>query len=302
MTTRLCHLWSSCEGMQANIPGPYLLTFELLLYGLLLVSARHAWRTGGLPALWQLAAGVIFGILLEWATIQQLSAYEYGRFLIMFGEVPLAIGVGWGVIIYSARLFSRATSLPPLLRPVLDGLLALNIDLAMDAVAIRLGMWEWGLDLTFDYFGVPYANFWAWFWVVFSFSFCMHLLAYRADRFSRWLGPVVGIVVGVVVVYSTNALIVYHVPRDLYEVTVAALIGTMLVLVLLARPHIDTHKVPPLAASVPLAFHLYFVVAGLLSGVFAHLPFLLLVSLLMALIALALHSSFAYRLFYRVGV
>ena len=135
------------------MPNPYLLTFELLLYGLLLFSARHAWRSGGLPTLWQLAASVAFGVLLEWATINQLHAYAYGRFLIMFGEVPLAIGVGWGVIIYSAQCFSNATSLPPMLRPVLDGLLALNIDMAMDAVAIRLGMWQWGIDLSAQYFG-----------------------------------------------------------------------------------------------------------------------------------------------------
>ncbi len=60
---------------------------------------------------------MIFGVLLEWATIRQLEAYRYGRFLIMFGEVPIAIGVSWGLIIYSARLFSDTTSLPGWPRP-----------------------------------------------------------------------------------------------------------------------------------------------------------------------------------------
>ncbi|MCK4897217.1 MAG: carotenoid biosynthesis protein, partial [Anaerolineales bacterium] len=150
--------------------NPYFLSLELLVLVLFGLCLRHAWRQGWLKV-WELLAGVIYGLLLERATIQQLGAYEYGQFLFMVGELPLAVGVAWGTIIYSVRLFSDASSLPLWLRPVLDGLLALNIDLAMDAVAIRLGMWDWGMGFRNQYFGVPYANFWAWFWVVFSFSF-----------------------------------------------------------------------------------------------------------------------------------
>jgi hypothetical protein len=271
------------------MPSPYLLAFELLLYALLFFCVRHSWRTGGLSAVWRLGAGVAFGVLLEWATIKQLDAYEYGRFLIMFGEVPLAIGVGWGVIIYSAQRFSDATSLPLMLRPVLDGLLALNIDLAMDAVAIRLGMWQWGIDLTAEYFGVPYANFWAWFWVVCSFSAGVRFLAYRDDWFGRWLAPVAGILFGGIVVLSTNTLIVYYIPRGLYVSTIVAVLGTALGLVILARPHVNLSSVPPLGVWVPLGFHLYFLIAGLVYGIFTQKPFLLFVSVLMTLIALSLH-------------
>jgi hypothetical protein len=272
------------------MPNPYLLTFELLLYGLLLFSARHAWRTGGLPALWQLAASVAFGVLLEWATINQLHAYEYGRFLIMFGEVPLAIGVGWGVIIYSAQCFSNATSLPPMLRPVLDGLLALNIDMAMDAVAIRLGMWQWGIDLSAQYFGVPYGNFWAWFWAVASFSAGVRFWAYRDGWLDRWLAPAAGVLFGLIVVLSTNTPIVNDIPRSLYVSSVVAVLGTALALVILSRPRVDKSSLPPVGTWVPLGFHFYFLVAGLLSGVFIQKPFLLFVSLLMTLIALLLHA------------
>lgn len=59
--------------------------------------------------------------------------------------VPLCIGVAWkSRIIYSAMEFSDASSLPYWLRPILDGLLALNIDLALDAIAIRFGFWGLG--------------------------------------------------------------------------------------------------------------------------------------------------------------
>lgn len=55
------------------MPSLYLIVFELLLYGLLFLCLRHAWR-GGLHVVWQLLAGVLFGVMLEWATIQQLHS------------------------------------------------------------------------------------------------------------------------------------------------------------------------------------------------------------------------------------
>lgn len=151
-----------------------------------------------------------------------MDVYAYGRFLIMSGDVPIVIGVSWGLIIYSAMLFSEAGSLPGWARPLLDGLLALNIDLAMDAIAICLGMWDWGAGLTFEYFGVPWANFWAWFSVVSSFSAAIRFLTRCQNWFGCWLAPLPAVVVGTLAVLGTNALIVFVLlPAGLYEVSVA---------------------------------------------------------------------------------
>ena len=144
----------------------YFVSFEITIIASFLLCLRHAWRAGG-PAVWQLIAGVLFGVLLELATIRQLHAYRYGQFILMIFDVPLAIGLAWGNMIYAVRTFTDATSLPEWARPILDALLVLNLDLAIDVIAIRLGMWDWGQGLQSQYFGVPYANFWAWFWVVF---------------------------------------------------------------------------------------------------------------------------------------
>jgi len=133
------------------MPNAYFLSFELLMLVLLALCARHAWQAGGASRVWQLLAGVGFGLLLEWATIQQLDSYEYGRFVMMLGgAVPVAIGIGWGVILYTAQLFVDAVAMPSWAKPVLAGLLALNIDLTMDAVAIRLGFWDWGRGLELE--------------------------------------------------------------------------------------------------------------------------------------------------------
>jgi hypothetical protein len=85
-----------------------LIFFEIIMLALLIICWQHAKRNGGWPSVWGFLAGVIFGWLLEWATIIQLEAYEYGNFILKVGPLPLSIGIGWGVIIYSARLFSDA--------------------------------------------------------------------------------------------------------------------------------------------------------------------------------------------------
>ncbi len=56
----------------------YFTVMEIMVLILLIVAGRHAWQRGS-HVLWQLVAGMLFGVLLEWATIQQLEAYEYGR-------------------------------------------------------------------------------------------------------------------------------------------------------------------------------------------------------------------------------
>lgn len=272
------------------MPSYYLISMEIIVGVLLIMCLRHAWRAGPEHVL-RLTAGVLFGVLLELATIYQLSAYSYGTFLLMISDVPLAVGIGWGVIIYSAKLFSDATNLPEAIRPLLDGLLALNIDLAMDAIAIRLGMWDWGQGLQFQYFGVPYANFWAWFWVVVSFSASIRLLTSQARGYWRWLAPFGALILGLAGVLCANAFIVYVVPRQFYELTVGFPLASTLLVVLLHRPKLTGRPPDLLAFWVPFGFHAYFIAAGLLSGTILDPPVLLAVSVIMFLISLYLHRS-----------
>ncbi len=272
------------------MPSYYLISMEIIVGVLLVMCLRHAWRTGPEHVL-QLIAGVLFGVLLELASIWQLSAYSYGAFLLMVSDVPLAVGIGWGVIIYSARLLSDATNLPETMRPLLDGLLALNIDLAMDTIAIRLGMWDWGQGLRFQFFGVPYANFWAWFWVVVSFSASMRLLTSQARGYWRWLAPFGALVLGLVSVVCANAFIVYVVPRQFYELTIGFPLASTLLVVLLHRPKLTGRPPDPPAFWVPFGFHAYFLAAGLLSGTILDPPVLLAVSITMFLISFYYHRS-----------
>ena len=234
---------------------------------------------------------MLFGLTLEWATIHQLHAYRYGRFLVMVaGEVPLAVGVGWGIIIHAARHYAARTGLPRWARPVLTALLALNIDLSMDTLAIRLGMWDWGQGLHFQYFGVPWANFWVWFWVVFSFSAALTWTEGWHTRFADWLRPGLAFLAGLCGVLVMNVLIVFVIPWRWHAAVVALLLLGALGLILSLHPR-RPRPLPPTVRSVPFTFHLVYLVAGLLSGVIFHPPALFLISLLMALLAWWLYEA-----------
>lgn len=270
------------------MPNPYFIFYEISLYLQLAVCLPHAWKHGRANLL-RLFAGILFGVMLELGTIRQLHAYEYGHFLIMVLDVPLGIGVAWGCILYSVMEFSDATSLPYFLRPILDGLLALNIDLSLDAIAIRFGFWDWGQGLDFQYFGVPYANFWAWFWVIVFFSLGYRTFARRRNRLGTWFSPITGLVLGLLGVFGTNALIAYRIPFAWHGLTVLLLLATAVAIVLAFRPRFNQASVPPLSFWVPFITHIYILIAGLTSGLILDPPFLLLVGLAMTIIALYLH-------------
>ena len=265
--------------------NPWFLAFEGLMLLFLGLGLRHAARTG---QVFSLLVGVGFGLLLEWATIEQLQAYRYGRFALMLGEVPVAIGIGWGLIVYSARLYSDATDLPEWARPLLDGLLALGMDLSMDVIAIRLGMWDWGDGLRSEYFGVPWGNFWAWFWVVSSFSAGLRLCR------GRWWAPLAALAIGLVVVGGTNALLVDGIPGPWHPVAVAVEIGAALLIVWRLRPRL-VREVPWLALAVPLVSHTFFLAAGLLSGAVFEPPVLLALNLAVFAASLWAHARLGVR-------
>lgn len=270
------------------MPNSYFIIFELIIYLQLALCLHHAWKQGTANVL-RLLAGILFGVTLELATLRQLHAYEYGQFIIMVLDVPLCIGVAWGCILYSVMEFSDASSVPYWARPILDGLLALNIDLALDAVAIRLGFWDWGQGLKFQYFGVPYANFWAWFWVVLSFSLGYRLLAHREDWIIRWLSPLMALIVGLAGVLGTNVIIALEVPFEDHKLFVAVSLALALILVITMRPHFYLKPVPALVFWIPSLTHAYILIAGLISGVILNPPFLLIIGLVMIAVAFYLH-------------
>jgi uncharacterized membrane protein len=267
---------------------PYFLIFELIIYLQFALCLSHA-ITHGMPGIIRLFSAVIFGFLLELGTIQQLHAYQYGQFLIMFGAVPLCIAVAWGSIIFSVMEFSDATTLPRWARPLLDGLLALNIDLALDTIAIRLGFWSWGQPETFQFFGVPFANYLAWFWVAASFSAGYRLLAHPHSALAQWSTGLLGILVGVVVVLATNAVMAYAIPIYQHVYLTVLIPAIAIAMIVSLQPRLHERQLPAAASAVPLLTFAYLMGAGFYSGIFLENGDLLVITLTMLAILIFLH-------------
>lgn len=278
------------------MPNIYFILFELIVYIQFALCLHHTWRQGTAHLL-RLLAGVLFGVLLEIATIRQLHAYQYGQFLLMVLDVPLCIGIAWGCILYSSMEFSDASSVNYWMRPILDGLLALNIDLALDAVAIRFGFWDWGQGLQFQYFGVPYANFWAWFWVIYFFSLGYRIFSQRSGWVSTWLAPLFALLIGLAGVLGTNAFIAFGVSPELRNPIIFCVLAFAWILILFAKPRFYLTSVPSLVFWVPFLTHVYVLVAGMISGLIFQPIFLLWAGIGMVAISFYIHRPTLQALF-----
>jgi hypothetical protein len=98
--------------------------------------------------------------------------------------VPLWIPAGWALIIYLVMRTSDKLALNWYKRPVMDALMALVIDFALDPVASLNEWWLWDTSELEDmgstfFFGIPATNFMAWIVIVGAFSFFIRL-------FQRW--------------------------------------------------------------------------------------------------------------------
>jgi hypothetical protein len=143
--------------------------------------AEGGQRVRGLRA--ELVVAVVYGVVLELLDMRIFRSYHYGPGTWWWiAEVPLYIPLLWAAIAHSSMALSDRSGLPEPVRPFLDGLLAVLIDLAIDAIAIRVGLWHWGIPLDDGWFGVPAGNLYAWMWVAFWYGWTTRLLRRRLAK------------------------------------------------------------------------------------------------------------------------
>lgn len=269
--------------MLLAISTPLIELAALLLFGL---AYRSAVRRGGAAAQ-ELATAAGYGLLLEILDLALFRTYHYsGAFRLQIGGAPLAIALLWGVILQSAMALSDRLALPAPVRPLLDGLLAVLLDLSLDAVAIRVGYWHWTIPLTAGWYGVPAGNLSAWIWVAVWFS-----AATRAVRASpglrrwhgQWAAPLVayaGLYVSILAVGLVQGYVGAVTPRARLGVFWWQ-VGLFLSIVAAASRHRGASgpRVPRVLGVGRWSVHLFFFLLLWISGSWRSVPSLVVVSL-----------------------
>jgi hypothetical protein len=276
---------------------PDLVLFECLVYVVFAACLVGAIRRSPFDML-ELLWTAVYGFLLEWMTLNLLHAYHYGEFVLMIGGAPIAVALGWAAIINTGMMLSDRIQLPDSARPLVDALTALNIDLTLDTIAVRIGLWVWtGFGIDEQWFGVPWANFWAWFLVVWTFSALLRALRpWQRLKLRRWLYPAVAALLSLVVL--AVALGLYPLMSDIGTQAIASLLlvaGSAVVILALRPRVVNDHVAEITVLIVPLAFHAFALFMGTSSGAFRRQPALAVVGLAMLATSVFVHRWVGQR-------
>jgi uncharacterized membrane protein len=270
---------------------------EVVMLILFALSARFAYRTGGRQRLVELVSAVPFGLLLEQGDIKIFGSYAYNQgFFLKLGSVPLAIALAWAMIITSSMFMSDRLGIPPRFAPFADAVFAIVLDLSLDAIAIRQGLWHWNIPLNAGFFGVPAGNYYGWLFVAFGFSAWSRWVRARssARSASLWLQLLVPIPAYLTLLLALVPFIAlqqrfFGGPTGGFPPFLLALAVFTLLAARSIRPGEGRLPRPWHMPLFPrLLIHGYFISAGILLGIFQQLPVLLAMSLSMVVIELSL--------------
>jgi len=276
---------------------PLFLLLEVGATTFFVIAGWLALRRGRLPFL-ELVSAAAFGLLLEQANQIIFETYEYSPdFALAIDRAPIVIGLTWALIIAGAMRITDALGVRRRYAPVVDSLLAISLDLAFDAVAIRMGLWTWR-DIGPDqgWFGVPAGNFFSWLFVVVGFSLFTRWLrdAARGRPWLEWLQLLVPVPAFALLTASIGLFAVLKPMVDpdpgggllIFWICLAAFVGLSAWAVWgpdravpdgAAEAILDLR----LAFATRLAIHLVFLAALLWLGLATSAPVLLLVALAM---------------------
>lgn len=288
---------------------------EYTVYVLFIICLIHAVRKG-IPYVTYLIGGLLFGLLLEFVDVYFLKGYTYGRFSIMIGapplDIPFWIGVGWGVIIYSSRLYTERLGFSILVAAAIDSLLALNIDLTMDVTAYRLHMWDWGWvslqkdPLNSQWFGIPYNNYFGWLMVVFSYSWFSRLFEKRIRgntmvQLLYYIGVMLlSIIISEIILFSYFK----YISDALQSIGVLSLtrLLTFLCFIIAIVVYRWNRRTKPVASLLSLAdwivpawFHGYFFVLFFIAGFNHENPWMTIFAISNLIIGMMLHYGYFIR-------
>jgi hypothetical protein len=165
-------------------------------------------------------------------------------------------------LLYATTFTAQRLKLPHLQRSIFAGLLAVNVDLSLDAMANYFNFWKWRPAWSGNtYYGVPWDNFVCWFVIVCTFSFLVRYCFEQWGHFRlswAWIPLVIGIASIVVVTIVDQLLnrVVYPWFRaDVGVFNVLLLAAFTLVALKAYRVPRTNLKIDWLVLTVPFAYH-----------------------------------------------
>jgi hypothetical protein len=192
---------------------PLFLALELGAALFFILAAWLALRRGRLPFL-ELLSAAMFGLLLEQGSQLIFETYEYSpHFVLAIDRAPLVIGLTWALILAGVMRITDALGVRRRWAPFVDSVLAIMLDLAFDAIAIRLGLWTWrNVPLDAGWFGVTAGNLYTWLFITFAFSLVTRWLRERAPRGSalEWLQLLLPVPAFAIVLITLVPFVIVH--------------------------------------------------------------------------------------------
>jgi uncharacterized membrane protein len=226
------------------------------LLALLLLEAAIGLRR----ALVQFLALVGYGFGLELAAIAVFRSHDYGDAwrLAPLG-VPLAIAVVWASVIPAAiAVAGRLGYDSPLRSAFAAAFLATALDLLIEPVAVRLGLWRW--TPPGPWLGVPIGNFVGWGVIVSSYAWgaarggASGSLRAQALRRVGLAAASIGCLVAVGLVWRAASAEALFAARG--SLVVAAVLATVLTLRFARREPTETLSFPRLLGAAPRGYAL----------------------------------------------
>ena len=302
--------------------------YAFLQFGVIVtffVTALRAWKHSRARFV-ELLTAFLFGLLLEQGDIFLFGTYRYNENWILLGDVPIAIALTWALIIAGAMNITEALGIwttddgrptrkagssfvrrlsSVVVPSMADAVWAILLDLAIDAIAIRLGLWTWTIRADEGWFGVPWGNFFAWLFVAFWFSFFTRFVRARRDRFpkpvtSQWVVPIlaflglVATLVPFVAIENTAALPFVPDAGGNYNNAVWIIFALTLGLFAgvtwwaLRQKRVARESADHWLLLVRLVIHVLFLGALVVTGMYVEVPLLLVVALGMVLLEIVL--------------
>lgn len=262
------------------------------------LTLRHAW--GDSERLAFFGTATVYGFLLELTVLALFGFHSYpaGHGPLLPWNVPIAIPLAWGVIMYASLMAGRHLGLRRGQLPVFAGLFVLHIDLAIDAIAIRIPFWTWHLPGI--WFDVPIVNFVGWYSVALLFTGCFLYLEANIENYA---------LVGLISLATSTALLTIIIDVWLRFVAPSTAIEALVFGVIIAaslvyltrleiRPGLHLDRFPTETFASVLMIHLFYLQTNLYYGYYRDSPRLLYVGIAMLLVGIGVHylpyrSSFA---------